>query len=123
MVGYGEETPGYEPSADELIEVLKNLENLAAADPALYRTIVDQIKGGPIGLFPPGVATTNGQATDFEHQLFEQQREAEIYRQQQQQQLEMQRQQQQLYEEQTRLMQMQEESLKLETMEEVAVST
>jgi len=44
MVGYGEETPGYEPSADELIEVLKNLENLAAADPALYRTIVDQIK-------------------------------------------------------------------------------
>jgi len=46
MVGYGEEalTGGYEPSADELIEVLKNLENLAAADPTLYRTIVDQIK-------------------------------------------------------------------------------
>jgi len=34
----------YEPSADELIDVLKNLENLAAANPALYRAIVDQIK-------------------------------------------------------------------------------
>jgi len=125
MVGYGEEalTGGYEPSADELIEVLKNLENLAAADPTLYRTIVDQIKGGPLGMFHCGLPSTNGQVTDYEHQLFEQQREAEIYRQQQQQQLEMQRQQQQLYEEQTRLMQMQEESLKLETMEEVAVST
>jgi len=41
MTGY---ESGYEPSADELIEVLKNLENLAAADPGLYRTIVDQIK-------------------------------------------------------------------------------
>ena len=35
----------YEPSADELIDVLKNLENLAAQNPALYRAIVDQIKG------------------------------------------------------------------------------
>ena len=35
----------YEPSADELINVLKNLENLAAASPALYRAIVDQING------------------------------------------------------------------------------
>jgi len=43
MGGYGD-NQGYEPSADELIEVLKNLENLAAADPGLYRTIVDQIK-------------------------------------------------------------------------------
>merc|ERR1719458_2420964 len=43
MGGYGQDH-GYEPSADELIEVLKNLENLAAADPQLYRTIVDQIK-------------------------------------------------------------------------------
>merc|ERR1711997_847710 len=33
----------YEPSADELIDVLKNLENLAAANPALYKAIVDQI--------------------------------------------------------------------------------
>ena len=36
---------GYEPSADELIDVLKNLENLAAGNPSLYRSIVDQIKG------------------------------------------------------------------------------
>lgn len=36
---------GYEPSADELIDVLKNLENLAAGNPGLYRTIVEQIKG------------------------------------------------------------------------------
>merc|ERR1719394_1038103 len=43
MGGFGQEA-GYEPSADELIDVLKNLENLAAADPQLYRTIVDQIK-------------------------------------------------------------------------------
>merc|ERR1712156_1401624 len=35
----------YEPSADELIDILKDLENLAAANPALYRAIVDQIKG------------------------------------------------------------------------------
>jgi len=34
----------YEPSADELIDVLKNLENLAALNPGLYRTIVEQIK-------------------------------------------------------------------------------
>merc|ERR1711981_1209126 len=32
----------YEPSADELIDVLKNLENLAAINPALYRAIEDQ---------------------------------------------------------------------------------
>ena len=38
-------TESYEPSADELIDVLKNLENLAALNPALYRAIVDQIKG------------------------------------------------------------------------------
>jgi len=34
----------YEPSADELIDVLKNLENLAAANPVLYKSIVGQIK-------------------------------------------------------------------------------
>ena len=43
MGQYGDE--GYEPSADELIDVLKNLENLAAANPGLYRAIVEQIKG------------------------------------------------------------------------------
>ena len=35
---------GFEPSADELIEVLKNLENLAASNPPLYKAIVEQIK-------------------------------------------------------------------------------
>ncbi|XP_023333885.1 uncharacterized protein LOC111705534 [Eurytemora carolleeae] len=34
----------YEPSADELIDVLKNLENLAASNPGLYKSIVSQIK-------------------------------------------------------------------------------
>jgi len=33
-----------EPTPDELIEVLKNLEQLAAKNPALYRAITDQIK-------------------------------------------------------------------------------
>ena len=37
-------TAGFEPSADELIEVLKNLENLAASNPPLYKAIVEQIK-------------------------------------------------------------------------------
>merc|ERR1719361_2411330 len=45
MGQFGDE--GYEPSADELIDVLKNLENLAAANPGLYRTIVEQIKALP----------------------------------------------------------------------------
>ena len=39
-----EETKSKEPSADELIEVLKNLEQLASKNPALYRAITDQIK-------------------------------------------------------------------------------
>eukprot|EP00095_Tigriopus_kingsejongensis_P011846 maker-scaffold493_size155937-snap-gene-0.19 protein:Tk11846 transcript:maker-scaffold493_size155937-snap-gene-0.19-mRNA-1 annotation:"pdz and lim domain protein zasp" len=38
------QSKGYEPSPDELIDVLKNLENLAASNPSLYRAIVDQIK-------------------------------------------------------------------------------
>merc|ERR1711915_571234 len=42
MGQFGDE--GFEPSADELIDVLKNLENLAAGNPSLYRSIVDQIK-------------------------------------------------------------------------------
>ncbi|TRY80557.1 hypothetical protein TCAL_09450, partial [Tigriopus californicus] len=32
---------GYEPSPDELIDVLKNLENLAASNPALYKAIIE----------------------------------------------------------------------------------
>jgi len=45
MQNYQDMGDNYEPSADELIDVLKNLENLAAVNPALYRAIVDQIKG------------------------------------------------------------------------------
>ena len=45
MEAYQGSTESYEPSADELIDVLKNLENLAAVNPALYKAIVDQIKG------------------------------------------------------------------------------
>lgn len=45
MQSYQDMGDNYEPSADELIDVLKNLENLAAVNPALYRAIVDQIKG------------------------------------------------------------------------------
>ena len=44
MQNYQDMGENYEPSADELIDVLKNLENLAAINPALYRAIVDQIK-------------------------------------------------------------------------------
>jgi len=44
MQNYQDMGDNYEPSADELIDVLKNLENLAAVNPALYRAIVDQIK-------------------------------------------------------------------------------
>merc|ERR1719331_3647482 len=84
MGGFGQET-GYEPSADELIDVLKNLENLAAADPQLYRTIVDQIKGGAMGGFFQQATSGNGQASQYEQQMYEQQqREAQIYQQQQQ---------------------------------------
>jgi len=48
MQNYQDMGDNYEPSADELIDVLKNLENLAAVNPALYRAIVDQIKV-PVG--------------------------------------------------------------------------
>merc|ERR1719458_353104 len=110
MGGYGQDH-GYEPSADELIEVLKNLENLAAADPQLYRTIVDQIKGGAMGGFFQQATSGNGQASQYEQQMYEQQqREAQIYEQQQQQQMQMQMEQQRMYEEQQRMMQQQEES-------------
>ena len=44
MQNYQDMGENYEPSADELIDVLKNLENLAAINPALYRAIVEQIK-------------------------------------------------------------------------------
>jgi len=50
MQNYQDMGDNYEPSADELIDVLKNLENLAAVNPALYRAIVDQIKGLIVGV-------------------------------------------------------------------------
>ena len=51
MQNYQDMGDNYEPSADELIDVLKNLENLAAVNPALYRAIVDQIKSKPFWNF------------------------------------------------------------------------
>jgi len=59
----GDET--YEPSADELIDVLKNLENLAAANPALYRSIVGQIK----------VSQHDEDRAYYENQQFQQQQQ------------------------------------------------
>jgi len=67
-------TESYEPSADELIDVLKNLENLAALNPALYRAIVDQIKGNqvedqvaPPPAPPQDVMQTNGHCVAEDH--------------------------------------------------------
>merc|ERR1719320_510954 len=106
---------GYEPSADELIDVLKNLENLAAGNPSLYRSIVDQIKGSTqqgseqTQQHYQETAQFNGNSQQYEQemyeqQVFQQQQEAELYQmqlEQQQMQMEMQQQmQQQMYEEQ-----------------------
>merc|ERR1719350_1904974 len=101
MGGFGQEA-GYEPSADELIDVLKNLENLAAAEPQLYRTIVDQIKGGAMG--------------GFFQQMMEQQRMYEEQQRMMQQQEESSMQQQQSFssssvqQQQSSSMQMQQET-------------
>merc|ERR1719431_867484 len=102
---------GYEPSADELIDVLKNLENLAAGNPSLYRSIVDQIKGSTQQSFEQTqqqyqeTSTTQYEQEMYEQQVYQQQQqEAELYQmqlEQQQMQMEMQQQmQQQMYEEQ-----------------------
>merc|ERR1719225_817304 len=107
---------GYEPSADELIDVLKNLENLAAGNPSLYRSIVDQIKGSTQQSFEQTqqhyqeTTQYNGNSQQYEQEMYEQQvyqqqqQEAELYQmqlEQQQMQMEMQQQmQQQMYEEQ-----------------------
>lgn len=100
MVG---DEAGYEPSADELIDVLKNLENLAAANPGLYRSIVQQIKGSQqhyeqqtTSYYGQEEHIMNGQyeeqyeqyeSYEQQQQLFEQHRiqeeEEEIYQQQQ----------------------------------------
>jgi len=125
MGQFGDE--GYEPSADELIDVLKNLENLAAGNPSLYRSIVDQIKGSTISGFEQNKQTSsagyyqettqhNGNSQQYEQEMYEQQmyqqqqqQEAEMYQQQmEQQQMQMQMQQQmqqQMYEEQSMMSQ------------------
>lgn len=124
MGQFGDE--GYEPSADELIDVLKNLENLAAGNPSLYRSIVDQIKGSTQVVFEQSKQTSsagfyqestqhNGNTQQYEQEMYEQQlyqqqqQEAEMYQmqlEQQQQQMHMQQQmQQQMYEEQSMMTQ------------------
>ena len=60
MQNYQDMGDNYEPSADELIDVLKNLENLAAVNPALYRAIVDQIKGKSWLLLSPSLPLAVG---------------------------------------------------------------
>merc|ERR1719300_1170430 len=109
MGQFGDE--GYEPSADELIDVLKNLENLAAGNPSLYRSIVDQIKGSTQTYEQTQQSSAsagyqmNGNSQQYEQQMYEQQ----MYQQQQQQmEMEMQQQiQQQMYEEQKMMQQQQ----------------
>merc|ERR1711892_492002 len=82
---------GYEPSADELIDVLKNLENLAAGNPDLYRSIVDQIKGSTQVSFEQNQHNSssqyyqessqhNGNSQQYGQEMYEQQ----VYQQQQQ---------------------------------------
>merc|ERR1712142_792357 len=128
MGQFGDE--GYEPSADELIDVLKNLENLAAGNPSLYRSIVDQIKGSTQTYEQTQQSSAsagyqmNGNSQRYEQQMYEQQmyqqqqQEAEMYQmqlEQQQMEMEMQQQvQQQMYEEQ-KMMQQQQVSVQQES--------
>merc|ERR1711892_186312 len=102
---------GYEPSADELIDVLKNLENLAAGNPDLYRSIVDQIKGSTQVSFEQNQHNSssqyyqessqhNGNSQQYEQEMYEQQ----VYQQQMQMQMQQQMQ-QQMYEEQSMMSQ------------------
>jgi len=76
---------GYEPTADELIDVLKNLENLAAGNPSLYRSIVDQIKGSTSSVYlqqsQQQSIQQNG-SSQFDQEMYEQQ----LFQQQQQEQ-------------------------------------
>merc|ERR1712241_1246262 len=95
---------GYEPSADELIDVLKNLENLAAANPGLYRTIVEQIKGSSSSFYEE-VSTSQQNGTS--EQQYQEQMQYEQEMQFQQQQQESQLFQQQLEQQQMEMEQMQ----------------
>merc|ERR1719270_148809 len=58
----------YEPSADELIDVLKNLENLAALNPGLYRTIVEQIKGSSSTFYEEVNTTQQNGSTEQQYE-------------------------------------------------------
>jgi len=98
----------YEPSADELIDVLKNLENLAALNPGLYRTIVEQIKGSSSTFYEEVNTTQQNGSTEqqyqeqiqYEQQMQYQQEEQLFQQQLEQQQVEFEQQQQQMqYEE------------------------
>jgi len=99
----------YEPSADELIDVLKNLENLAALNPGLYRTIVEQIKGSSSTTYYEEVNTTQ-QNGNTEQQYQEQMQ----YEQQMQYQQEEQLFQQQLEQQQMEFEQHQQEQMQYE---------
>jgi len=102
----------YEPSADELIDVLKNLENLAAANPGLYRTIVEQIKGSGSSYYEEVSSSSQQQNGHSEQQyqeqlqyeqeqLYQQQQEDQMFQQQlEQQQRELEQQQMQMEQQQ-----------------------
>jgi len=96
MGQFGDE--GYEPSADELIDVLKNLENLAAANPGLYRTIVEQIKGTSITTTEETVMSEQHYQQEMEYQQqmqYQQEQQQELFQQQlEQQQMEFEQHQQ-----------------------------
>merc|ERR1719410_2208543 len=81
MGQFGDE--GYEPSADELIDVLKNLENLAAANPGLYRTIVEQIKGTSITTTEETVMSEQHyqQEMEYQQQMQYQEQQQELFQQ------------------------------------------
>merc|ERR1719245_2124600 len=95
MGQFGDE--GYEPSADELIDVLKNLENLAAANPGLYRTIVEQIKGSTTSEETAMSEQHYQQEMEYQQQMqYQQEQQEEMYQQElEQQQMEFVQQQQQ----------------------------
>merc|ERR1719244_572806 len=83
----------YEPSADELIDVLKNLENLAALNPGLYRTIVEQIKGSSTTYYEEVNTTQQNGSNEQQYQeqmQYEQQMQCQQEEQLFQQQLEQQ---------------------------------
>jgi len=98
----------YEPSADELIDVLKNLENLAALNPGLYRTIVEQIKGSSTTYYEEVNTTQQNGSTEQQYQ------EQMQYEQQMQYQQEEQLFQQQLEQQQMEFEQHQQEQMQYE---------